>query len=67
MIKSYHMTTKYLSFVLAILVVVVITTDVYAIGMAKLTIKVVDEEGKPVESAKVEMCFHGGQDLEGSA
>lgn len=32
----------------------------YAIGMAKITVKVVDEQGKPVEAAQVQLCFSGG-------
>lgn len=35
-------------------------TPVHAIGMAKLVIKVVDEGGKPMEGAKVELQFQGG-------
>jgi hypothetical protein len=33
---------------------------VNAMGMAKVTIKVVDEEENPVEDANVRICFHGG-------
>lgn len=32
----------------------------HAIGMAKVTIKVVDEEQKPVPDAEISICFHGG-------
>jgi len=32
----------------------------HAIAMAKVTIKVVDEEQKPVPEAEVQFCFHGG-------
>jgi hypothetical protein len=32
----------------------------HAIGMAKVTVKVVDENDKPVEGADVRMCFKGG-------
>jgi hypothetical protein len=37
-----------------------IPSTVYAFSMAKVTIKVIDEENKPVESAQIELCFHGG-------
>lgn len=32
----------------------------HALGMAKVTVKVVDEEGKPVDAAQIELCFQGG-------
>jgi hypothetical protein len=35
-------------------------SDVYSIGMAKVTVKVVDEEGQPVTDANVRVCFYGG-------
>lgn len=47
-------------FLMILLINTTMPTTVFAFGMAKLTIKVVDEEGKPVESARVEICFCGG-------
>lgn len=35
-------------------------SSVYAVGMAKVTIKVVDEEQKPVPDAEIQLCFVGG-------
>jgi len=35
-------------------------SEVFALGMAKVTIKVVDEAKKPVEGAQVQLCFFGG-------
>lgn len=36
------------------------SSDVYAVGMAKITIKVFDEEQKPVPDAKIQLCYFGG-------
>lgn len=51
------MISKSLRYILAILVVVAFSTDVYAIGMAKVTVKVLDESGNPVENADVGVGF----------
>ncbi len=49
-----------LTVVLALFVVIVLSGTSYSAGMAKLIIKVVDENGHPVEGAKVEYIFQGG-------
>ncbi len=35
-------------------------SNIYAVGMVKVTIKVVDEQQKPVEGANVRVCLRGG-------
>jgi hypothetical protein len=45
---------------LSLLLFTIMPVTVHAFSMAKVTIKVVDEESKPVESAQIELCFHGG-------
>ena len=37
-----------------------LTSCAFTPPLAKVTLNVVDEEGKPVEGANVGICFHGG-------
>lgn len=53
--------TSWLLIVIFVLLFAVIkTVPVHALGMAKLTLKVIDEEGQPLEGAKVVLHFQGG-------
>lgn len=55
------MTKRYSIIVFLIIGIIgLFTTSAHAIGMAKITVKVVDEELKPVEAADVEICLYSG-------
>lgn len=49
-----------LALLLVFLLVVHLPTPACAFGIAKITLKVVDEESRPVEGAQVEACLYGG-------
>jgi len=52
---------KFITTVLVALLVFICSPDLaQAFGMAKVTVKVVDETDKPVEAAEVKLCFFGG-------
>jgi hypothetical protein len=46
--------------VIGLMLSVGLCNSVHGLGMVKLTIKVVDEDDKPVEGADVRLCFKGG-------
>jgi len=56
-IKSFEFKVVLL---LAILTFVLISHPAHAQFLAKVTLKVVDEDGKPVEGANIMLCFRGG-------
>lgn len=49
-----------LALLLTVLASALLSNSAYASILAKVTITVVNEEAKPVEGAKVEICFRGG-------
>jgi len=52
---------KFITTVLVALLMFICSPDLaQAFGMAKITVKVVDETDKPVEAAEVQLCFFGG-------
>ena len=46
--------------VLLFLMLALFSAEAFAMGMVKMTMKVVDEDGKPVEGAEVQFCTFGG-------
>ena len=56
------MRPKPITYILTSLILLLLFTPapVNALGMAKLVIKAVDEDGRPMEGAKVELQFQGG-------
>lgn len=53
------MTTPRLSLIMG-LVLFAVMLALSLVHIAKVTVKVVDEDGRPVDTAQIELCFYGG-------
>jgi len=53
------MKTRYLMYTLVVVFVVWVLIARF-VHVAKISLKVVDEEGRPLEGAKIQLCFYGG-------